>query len=352
MGAVALTQSTRSSVSPHTYRPAWWIPGPHLRTLWGKLVRRPAPVPVHEMRWDTPDGDFIDLLRLDAPGGAPRLILLHGLEGTARSHYVRATLAEMRRRGWGADVLIFRSCGEEPNRTRRFYHSGETTDLAFVIDRVIAEHPESPIFLAGVSLGGNVLLKHLGEQGDRLPRQVRAAAAVSVPYDLERSARRIGQGFSRLYEQVFLRTLRRKATAKLSRFPDLFAGERLDAARTLWEFDDVVTGPVHGFDGATDYYTRSSSIGFLAGIRVSTLLLSAVDDPFLPPDVLDRVRDIAAENPVLEIEFVDRGGHVGFISGSLPWRPFYYAEWRVAEFLGRQLEVHAAAEVAGGGGER
>jgi hypothetical protein len=292
---------------------------------------------VHAVRWDTPDGDFIDVLRLDAASDAPRLILLHGLEGTARSHYVRATLAEMRRRGWGADVLIFRSCGDEPNRTRRFYHSGETTDLAFVIDRVIAEHPDSPICLAGVSLGGNVLLKHLGEQGRQLPSQVVAAAAVSVPYDLERSARRIGQGFSRLYEQVFLRTLRRKAIAKLSRFPDLFAEDRLGAARTLWEFDDIVTGPVHGFEGATDYYTRSSSIGFLPGIRIPTLLLSAVDDPFLPPDVLDRVRDVAAVNPALHVEFVARGGHVGFISGSLPWRPFYYAEWRVADFLEGQL---------------
>ena len=334
---------------PHTYRPAWWIPGAHLRTLWGKLIRRPAPVPVRRERWDTPDGDFVDLLRLDAPAGAPRLVLLHGLEGTARSHYVRATLAEMRRRGWGADVLIFRSCGDEPNRLRRFYHSGETTDLAFVLDRVGSEHPRSPLCLGGFSLGGNVLLKYLGEQGHQLSPQVCAAAAVSVPYDLERSARHIGQGFSRLYEQVFLRTLRRKAVAKLSRFPDLFAGERLAAARSLWEFDDIVTAPVHGFEGATDYYTRSSSIGFLAGIQLPTLLLSAVDDPFLPPEVLDRVRAVAAANPALEIEFVARGGHVGFISGFLPWRPFYYAEWRIAEFFAHQLhkravEVAAAAD--------
>jgi len=308
-------------------------------------------VPVRRERWDTPDGDFVDLLRLEAPAGAPRLILLHGLEGTARSHYVRATLAEMRRRGWGADVLIFRSCGDEPNRSRRFYHSGETTDLAFVLDRVAREHPLSALFLAGFSLGGNVVLKYLGEQGDRLPAQVRAAAAVSVPFDLERSARHISRGFSRVYEQVFLKTLRRKAIAKLSRFPDLFAGERLQAARTLWEFDDVVTAPVHGFEGATDYYTRSSSIGFLASIRLPTLLLSAVDDPFLPPDVLDRVRAVAAANPALEVDFVERGGHVGFISGSLPWRPFYYAEWRVANFLESRLGMRVV-EVAAAVDER
>lgn len=332
---------------PHTYRPAWWIPGAHLRTLWGKLVRRPPPISVRVERWDTPDGDFVDLHRLEAPDGAPRLVLLHGLEGTARSHYVRATLAEARRRGWGADVLIFRSCGDEPNRARRFYHSGETSDLAFVLDRITHEHPRSPLFLVGYSLGGNVALKYLGEQQGDLPRRLIAAAAVSVPYDLERSARRIGQGFSRLYEQVFLRTLRRKAIAKLERFPGLFAADRLSAARTLWEFDDIVTAPVHGFSGATDYYSRSSSIGYLAGIRLPVLLLSAVDDPFLPPDVLDGVRDIAAGNPAISIEFVARGGHVGFISGRWPWRPFYYAEWRVTEYLAQRLSAHGSEVAAG-----
>lgn len=327
-------------MTSHTYRPAWWIPGAHLRTLWGKLVRRPPPVPVRTERWTTPDDDFVDLLRLDAAEDAPRLVLLHGLEGTARSHYVRATLAEAQRRHWGADVLIFRSCGDEPNRSRRFYHSGETSDLAFVLDRITQEHPQSPLFLAGFSLGGNVALKYLGERKDDLPPQLVAAAAISVPYDLERSARRIGQGFSRLYEQVFLRTLRRKAVAKLERFPDLFAAERLAAARTLWEFDDIVTAPVHGFDGATDYYSRSSSIRFLSGIRLPTLLLSAIDDPFLPPDVLEQVREIGSENPGLDLEFVARGGHVGFISGWRPWRPFYYAEWRVAEYFATQLASH------------
>lgn len=330
---------------PHTYRPAWWIPGAHVRTLWGKLVRRPPPVPVRTERWPTPDDDFVDLHRLDAHEGAPRLVLLHGLEGTARSHYLRATLAEARRRGWGADVLMFRSCGDEPNRARRFYHSGETSDPAFVLDRISHEHPRSPLFLVGYSLGGNVALKYLGERQGDLPPRLIAAAAVSVPYDLERSARRIGKGFSRLYEQVFLRTLRRKAFAKLERFPGLFAVERLTTARSLWEFDDIVTAPVHGFSGATDYYSRSSSIGFLSGIRLPALLLSAIDDPFLPPDVLDRVRVIASGNPALSIEFVARGGHVGFISGRLPWRPFYYAEWRVAEFLAEQLSTQGS-EVA------
>ena len=327
----------------HNYTPAWWVPGPHLRTLWGKFFRRVPPVPTRRERWDTPDGDFVDLERLDPPAHAdrettPRLLLLHGLEGTARSHYAQGTLAEARRRGWAADLLVFRSCGEELNRARRFYHSGETSDLAMVVDRVVAEHPRAPLLLAGYSLGGNVLLKYLGERRDELPRQLRAAAAVSVPFDLERGSRHIGRGFARVYERHFLRSLQRKTVAKLAHSPDLVAGERLAGVRTLWDFDDVVTAPLHGFAGASDYYTRSSAIHFLPSIGVPTLLLSARDDPFLPVAVLDEVRAIAARNPSLHAEFIERGGHVGFISGRVPWRPFYYAEWRVAEHLASHLK--------------
>jgi predicted alpha/beta-fold hydrolase len=295
--------------------------------------------PARVERWRTPDDDFVSIVRVDAAAGAPRLILLHGLEGSPRSHYARATLAEARRRGWGADMLVFRSCGGEHNERPRFYHSGETTDLAFVLARVADEHPESPVLLAGYSLGGNVLLKFLGERGDDLPPALRAAVAVSVPYDLERSSRHISRGFSRVYERFFLRTLREKAAMKLSRFPGLFPADRLAGARTLWDFDDCVTAPVHGFAGARDYYTRSSALRWLAGVRLPTLLLSAVDDPFLPPEVLDEVRAIARENPALHVEFVERGGHVGFIAGRVPWRPFYYAEWRLAEFLAAHLEA-------------
>jgi predicted alpha/beta-fold hydrolase len=263
--------------------------------------------------------------------------LLHGLEGGSRSHYARGILAEAEQRGWGADLLVFRSCGDEINRTPRFYHSGETTDLAFALDRVTAEFPTSSLLLAGVSLGGNVLLKFLGERGSSLPRQIVAAAAVSVPYDLARSARHIDAGFSRVYQAHFLKSLHRKAALKHRVFPRAVPDPARRGARTLYAFDDAITAPVHGFTSADDYYTRSSAIGWLASIRIPTLLLSAVDDPFLPPDVLGAVDEIAAENDALVTEFVDRGGHVGFISGRYPWRAFYYAEWRVAEFLAGAL---------------
>jgi predicted alpha/beta-fold hydrolase len=300
-------------------------------------------------RWDTPDGDEIELRRLDVPDdrrGVPRLLLLHGLEGTIASVYLLGALAEARRRGWAADVLIFRTCNGEMNRTRRMYHSGETTDLDFVVRRLATANPTQPLVVAGFSLGGNVLLKWLGEQGSDTPPQLRAAAAVSVPFDLERGSRHIERGFARVYGHHFLRTLRAKAREKLRAFPGLFDEAALDHARTLFDFDEVVTAPVHGFAGASDYYSRSSSIGFLTSIRRPTLLLSAMNDPFLPREVLDTVSSVARENPCLHVEFHELGGHVGFVSGHNPFRPRYYAEWRVLDFLAglvRQSGGDAAA---------
>ncbi|HXL86399.1 MAG TPA: hydrolase [Gemmatimonadaceae bacterium] len=320
------------------YSPAWWIPGGHLQTLWGKLFRRQPMAPTTLERWETPDGDFVELHRLAGAQGVPRVLLLHGLEGTVRSHYAQGLLNEAARRKWGADLLIFRSCGSEPNRTRRFYHSGETTDTALVLDRISREFPTSPLAIAGVSLGGNVLLKFLGERGNALPPQLKAAAAISVPFDLSRSSRRINRGFSRFYQRFFLNSLRRKAQEKAGRFPDLAPADKISGLQTLEDFDNLITGPLHGFRNAEDYYQRSSSLPRLEHIRLTTLLLSAVDDPMLPSEVLDEVRDIARRNPALRLEFVQRGGHAGFIAGSWPWRPFYYAEYRVGEFFAEQFE--------------
>ena len=319
---------------PMKYRPAWFAPGPHVRTLWARLFRRVAlPRAVEHLRWDTPDGDFVDVVRLPAPPERPRVVLLHGLEGTARSPYARGMLHECARRGWGADLMLFRSCGGEINRARRFYHSGETGDLAWVVDRVLAEFPRAPLGLAGVSLGGNVLLKYLGERGATLDPRIVGAAAVSVPFDLGRGSRWIGRGFGKVYERYFLDSLKRKTREKARRHPDLVDLARLERVTTLLEFDDLVTGPLHGFESADDYYTRSSSLHFLRDIRVPTLLLSAIDDPFLPSAVLDQVREAARDNGCLTTEFPAKGGHVGFVAGRVPWRAFYYAEWRVTDWL-------------------
>jgi predicted alpha/beta-fold hydrolase len=226
-------------------------------------------------------------------------------------------------------------------RARRLYHSGETTDLERVVQRLVGEQPGQPIALAGFSLGGNVLLKWLGERGAKLPAEVRAAAAVSVPFDLERGSRFIERGFGRVYTRHFLRTLRVKAWRKLERDPGLFDAAALERARTLFDFDDVVTAPVHGFANASDYYRRSSSLQFLPSIRRPTLLLSAYDDPFLPPAVLREVERLAEGNSCLTVEFHQRGGHVGFISGHAPWAPRYYAEDRVLSFLEASLDTQS-----------
>lgn len=319
------------------YSPAWWVPGGHLQTLWGKLFRRQTPAPTLLERWNTPDGDFLELHRLASESEGPRVLLLHGLEGTIRSHYAQGLLNEAARRGWGADLLVFRSCGSELNHTRRFYHSGETTDLAWVLERISHQFPAAPLALAGVSLGGNVLLKFLGERGNDLPLQLKAAAAISVPFDLARSSKRINRGFSRFYQRFFLDSLREKAQEKATRFPDLAPPDKIAALQTLEDFDNLITGPLHGFRDAQDYYERSSSLPWLDRIRVNTLLLSAKDDPMLPAEVLDEVRDVAKNNPALHLEFVERGGHAGFVTGSVPGRPFYYAEHRVGQFFAEQF---------------
>jgi len=219
------------------------------------------------------------------------------------------------------------------NRGRRFYHSGETGDLDFAVRGVLEEFPRAPLLLAGISLGGNVLLKWLGETGAGVPSQIRGAVAISVPFDLARSSRHINRGFSRVYERVFLKSLLQKAASIRTRYPELLVGVDLQRISSLWQFDDLVTAPVHGFHGAQDYYDRSSSIRWLDKIAVRTLLLSAIDDPFLPAQVLADVARIADCNEYIETEFTQRGGHAGFISGYNPFRPRYYAEWRACMFL-------------------
>jgi uncharacterized protein len=334
------------------YDPAWWLPDPHSATLWGRLGRREprlgsSALPVTREHWDTPDGDFVELVRL-APSGPtagqahaspedqPRLLVLHGLEGGTHSHYVRALFREASTRGWAAELLLFRSCGSAPNRLPRSYHSGDTGDARLVLERLRQRHPTAPLGVVGVSLGGNVLCKLLGELGPAATELMVGAVAMSVPFDLARASRQIGSGFGAVYEQFFLKSLIPKAKDKLERHAELQSLVSLPRIRTLWEFDDAFTAPVHGFASAADYYERSSSLPYLAGIRVPTLLLNAEDDPFLPPQVLGEVREQlqgSAASDWVTAEFPSRGGHVGFTAGGWPWAAWYYGEWRAAEFL-------------------
>ncbi len=315
------------------YSSPWWLRGPHAQTIWSKLARKRRDLPLTRRRILTPDGDEVELYSLPHVANAPHVVLLHGLEGSLRSHYVNGILAAVFDQRLNGHIMMFRSCGAETNQTRRFYHSGETGDFRFVVDSLSAAHSDSRFFLVGVSLGGNVLLKYLGESADKVPRNVAAAAAVSVPYDLSRSATAIDSGFSRVYQRFFLTSLRRKISEKTKRFSGLPTPAEISKLQTIVAFDDIVTAPLHGFAGAQDYYRRSSALGFLAGVRVPTLLLSAYDDHFLPADVLTDVAAQAGLNDALHIEFHRHGGHVGFVRGRFPWRAEYFLDKRVLDFF-------------------
>lgn len=325
------------------------MPGAHAQTLWGKIVRRQKRVATHLERWDTPDDDFLEVHRLDAPAisatDTPHVLLLHGLEGTAQSHYSKGLLGEMQRHGWSADLLIWRSCGSEPNHARRFYHSGETEDLAFALDRIALERPNAPLAIVGVSLGGNILLKYLGEQPELAREFIVAAAAVSAPFDLGRGSDYINRGFSKVYQHYFLHSLKQKAIEKQSRYPDFPGPEKIEAITSLRAFDDTITAPIHGFKDAIDYYARSSSMQYLKDIAVDTLLLNAVDDPFLPQDVLTDVSRIAARNQHLTVDFPQKGGHAGFIGGRNPFRPMYYLERRVGDYLADRFALAQQSKI-------
>ena len=297
--------------------------------MWGPLVRR-GRVPLSRERVPTADGDFVDLDWLPGPAAAPLVLVLHGLEGSAGSHYVTGLLRHVRARGWRGVALNFRSCGGEPNRLPRFYHSGDTGDLDTVVKLLVAREAGLHLGAVGVSIGGNVLLKWLGERETDVPKQLAAAVAISVPFDLAACARVLDRGLRRaVYTENFMRTLRRKVLDKERRFPGFVDVDAAWRARTFAEYDRVVTAPLHGFADALDYWTRASSGPYLGRIRRPTLLINARDDPFVPPETLPDPRTLPAG---VVTEFVPCGGHAGFVEGP-PWRSRSWAERRAVEFL-------------------
>ena len=311
-----------------TYRAPWWLPGGHAQTIWAKLVSPPR-VAWRRERWDTPDGDFIDVDWAGPADAARTLAVFHGLEGSSDSHYARALADAGTREGWRVAVVHFRGCSGEPNRLPRAYHSGDSAEADWILRRLRERSPA--LCAAGVSLGGNVLLRWLGERGDAAAEVVDAAAAVSAPVDLAAADRALSRGFSRVvYANHFLQTLKAKSLAKLARFPGIFDGDRARAARTLYEFDDAVTAPLHGFRDAADYYARASSGPVLRAIRVPTLALNASNDPFLPLAALERATQGAA--PAVRLESPPGGGHVGFVTSPFPGRHGWLAP-RILRFL-------------------
>lgn len=318
--------------------PAWWLPGPHLQTLGARFTRSSRGIRFRRERVELPDGDFLDLdwpVVLPLPRTAPLVVVLHGLEGSARSGYATEAYRQLAARGLAAVGINFRSCSGALNRAPRMYHSGETGDLRYASRLLRVRYPRRPLGALGFSIGGNVLLKYLGEEGAKGTAGVfDAAVAVSVPFDLNASADHLERGFARVYVWRLLRSLRRKVRAKGDLIRSSIDYERALAASTFREFDDAATARLHGFSDADDYYRQSSSARFLPAVRVPTLLIHADDDPFLPAAAVPR--NTVRGNPYLRAAFTPKGGHVGFVAGA-PWGRRYWAEATAADALCTRL---------------
>lgn len=309
------------------FQPAWWLRGDHAQTLWPALFRRRHRPDVDWERLELDDGDFLDLA-WSGPENGPIVLFLHGLQGSIDSHYAGGIMRRLNQRGFRVCLMHFRGCGRGPNRLPISYHSGKTDDPQRVLQHVQDRFGRPPYGAVGVSLGGNVLLKWLGEQGDRSP--LRRAMTVSVPFLLDDCALRLEQGLSRLYQRHLVGSLRQAYRKKFSHMPSPL-DVNVDELGTFRQFDDRVTAALHGFQGVDDYYARSSSRQYIPSITVPTLMLQARNDPFTFADTAP-LADELPENVWLEL--ADAGGHVGFVAGSIPGWGEYYVERRVAEWMG------------------
>ena len=309
-----------------------WLRNPHLQTIYAALLA-PAPRPdLRRARWETPDGDFVDIDFVDGPPDAPWVNLYHGLEGSSNSPYARMLMHHVRRRGWRGSVFHFRGCSGEPNRLPRAYHSGDTEEVDWSLRRVKSLAGAAPLRVVGVSLGGNAFAKWLGQQGEAARAIVDSAAVVSAPLDLMAAGEALGRGFGLAYTRHFLASLKRNALERVQRHPGLFDPASVRRARTLRDFDNVVTAPLHGFRDTDDYWTRASAKPHLRAIRVPTLILNALDDPFLPAGALPAEHEVA---DAVKLEFPPHGGHVGFVTGPFPGRIDWLA-LRILHFLEHQ----------------
>ncbi len=302
------------------YRAPTWLPGGHLQTIWPALLSRahggPDAPQFRRERWDTPDGDFIDVdFGPDVAAGAPLLVMFHGLEGNSGSPYARAFADAAKHAGLAFVMPHFRGCSGELNRAPRAYHSGDFEEIGWILDR-LRERTAQPLLAVGISLGGNALLRWAEEAGRAAASTASAIAAASSPIDLSAGGHAIGRGLNRLiYTPWFLRTMKPKALAKLAQHPGLFDRDRLIAARTLYEFDDVFTAPLHGFAGTDDYWRRASAKPQLAQIRIPALVLNARNDPFVPARSLPGTQEVG---PCVTLWQPAQGGHVGFPQGAPP----------------------------------
>jgi hypothetical protein len=320
-----------------TFKPAWWLSNSHLQTIYPALLRKtPDPPDYRRERLTTPDHDFIDI-DYCGTGNQPLVILAHGLTGSSQSDYIKGLQSALLKQGFRSAALNFRGCSGQSNNRARSYHSGETEDIHFLYQTLRQREPETPLGAVGFSLGGNVLLKWLGEQGDQL--NLFAAVAVSVPLLLGPCATKLDNGFAKCYRDRLLKELKIYMHNKLQHLENIDQSQEahkikklgdLSAINSFWQYDDRVVAKLHGFNDVHDYYRRSSSRQYLKSISVPTLVIQAVDDPFMTKEVLPELNEIS---PHVHLELTQQGGHVGFISGLIPFKPEYWLEQRIPEFL-------------------
>lgn len=342
------------------YQAPPWLPGGHAQTIWPALFARRyegPPPQFRRERWLTPDGDFVDVEHLVdpaastatgpamglatgsatgvpyAPAERPLLVLFHGLEGSVDSQYVQAFAAVAQQRGWAFAMPYFRGCSGELNLAPRAYHSGDYLEIGWMLEQLRASH-RGPMIAVGISLGGNALLRWAQEAGETAASTVQAVCSVCSPIDLTAAGHAIGKGFNKLvYTRMFLRTMMPKAMNKLKQHPGLFDAERMRRVRNLYEFDNIFTGPVHGFRDVDDYWLRASAKPHLARIRIPALVLNARNDPFVPAHSLPEQSHVGAHVTLWQPR---EGGHVGFPSGRPPGHVRTMPE-RVTDWLATRL---------------
>jgi predicted alpha/beta-fold hydrolase len=316
-----------------SYRAPLWLPGGHLQTIApAKLLPFPH-VEFRRERWDTPDRDFIDVdfaLPEPADAHAPVLVLFHGLEGSSQSQYARVIMRAFADRGWRGLVPHFRGCSGEPNRTPRAYHSGDSDEGDWILRRVRARWPGAKLHAAGVSLGGNMLAKWLGEREEDATF-VTAAASICSPLDLAAGGAALARGFNMVYTRAFLATMKPKILAKIARFPGIARADVIRAARNLYDYDNEYTAPVHGYRDTEDYWARASGKPWLAGVKVPHLVLNALNDPFVPAASLPRENEVSR---FVHLEQPAGGGHVGFSRSVSGGEPRFLAQ-RLIDFFAR-----------------
>ncbi len=334
--AEVLKRKVMAELGRHPFQPAWWLRGGHAHTVWSPPFRQIGDPGFTRERWETPDGDFLDVYSRKVDPESPWVLLLHGLEGSVRSKYLRGFAHRFAGIGWNVAAMEQRSCSGEINLARRMYHSGETTDLAHVVAELSHRTSATRIYVVGVSLTANQTAKWLGETGDEAHPIVRGAACISPPFDLTVSGPATDLALGGFYTRRFLKTLIPKAIAKENQYPGSLNLELIRRSRTFAEFDAHATAPLHGFRDHLDYWGRVSCGQFLQGVRRPTLLIAAEDDPFNPGST--HPRELAARSPWLYPQFTKTGGHVGFVSGRVPWSARYWSEEQTARFF-QALEV-------------